>query len=316
MPVAAANRALIIKLGALGDFVQALGPMAAIRRHHPDARITLLTSAVYADFAEASGYVDDIWIDTRPSWVQAGAWLSLRRRLRQAQFDWVYDLQTSDRSSFYYRLFWPGPHPHWSGIATGCSHPHANPKRDFMHTIDRQREQLAVAGIDHVPEPDLSWAAADITSFDLSPRFALLAPGGATHRPGKRWPAERYGALAAWLYDQGIQPVMLGTSSERDVLNGVLAQCSQVRDLCDQTDFLQIAALARQAVCAVGNDTGPMHLISVSGCPTFVLYSHDSDPALCAQRGPAVTIIRQSSLKDVSLDDVTAAIRLKVATLA
>jgi len=36
---------LVIKLGALGDFVQVLGPMPEIRRHHADDRITLLTTA-------------------------------------------------------------------------------------------------------------------------------------------------------------------------------------------------------------------------------------------------------------------------------
>ena len=41
------QRILVIKLGALGDFIYALGPMAAIRRHHKDARITLLTTAPF-----------------------------------------------------------------------------------------------------------------------------------------------------------------------------------------------------------------------------------------------------------------------------
>ncbi len=50
----AAPRILVIKLGALGDFVQALGPAAAIRRHHRDAEITLLTTAPYAELGRAA----------------------------------------------------------------------------------------------------------------------------------------------------------------------------------------------------------------------------------------------------------------------
>ena len=38
------------------------------------------------------------------------------------------------------------------GIVWGCSHPHNNRQRDNMHTIDRQAEQLAIAGIDCVPK--------------------------------------------------------------------------------------------------------------------------------------------------------------------
>ena len=176
---------LVIKLGALGDFIQALGPMAAIRRHHGDARITLLTTAPFEDFSGASGFFDQIWTCGRPGAMDIGGWLGLRRRLRDGGFGRVYDLQTSDRSSLYARLFWPGRKPEWSGIAKGCSHPHANPKRDFMHTLERQAEQLAEAGIPHVPPPDLAWATADISRFGLAERFALLVPGGAAQGQGQ-----------------------------------------------------------------------------------------------------------------------------------
>ena len=316
MASSVAHRVLIIKLGALGDFVQALGPMAAIRRHHLDAHITLLTTKPYADFASASNVIDDIWLDTRPSWQQLGSWLTLRRRLRQAQFNWVYDLQTSDRSGFYYRLMWPGPYPNWSGIAAGCSRPHRNPNRDLMHTTDRQREQLQMAGIDDVPAPDLSWAQTDLSGFGLSLSYALLVPGGAGHRLAKRWPAASYGALAQWLVEHSIQPVLLGTTLEHDVLDEICSLCPDVLDLRDSTNFLAIPALARGAVCAIGNDTGPMHLISTAGCPTVVLYSYDSDPALCAQRGPAVTILRQNVLANLSQATVIDALKLQVAALA
>ena len=114
---------LVIKLGALGDFVQALGPMAAIRAHHKDQRITLLTTTPFAGFAKASGYFDDIWIDGRPGGMDLAGWFKLLSRLRNGGFGRAYDLQTSDRSSFYYRFFWPN-FPEWSGIARGCSHPH------------------------------------------------------------------------------------------------------------------------------------------------------------------------------------------------
>ena len=137
---------LIIKLGALGDFIQALGPMKAIREHHPTALITLLTTPAFESLARQSGYVDKIWLDERPRIYQIRKGLALRQRLRSGNFDRVYDLQTSDRSSAYFRLFASDAKPKWSGIAKGCSHPHANPDRNHMHTQDRQREQLQMAG--------------------------------------------------------------------------------------------------------------------------------------------------------------------------
>ena len=50
------RRILILRLSALGDFVQALGPAAAIRRHHKADHITLLTTAPFAAFAVSSGF--------------------------------------------------------------------------------------------------------------------------------------------------------------------------------------------------------------------------------------------------------------------
>jgi ADP-heptose:LPS heptosyltransferase len=305
--LSARPRILIIKLGALGDVVLALGPMAAIRRRHAEAHITVLTTAPYAALLGASPYVDEVWADARPRLWQIGKGLALRRRLREAGFARVYDLQTSDRSSIYFHLMRPGPLPEWSGIANGCSHPHANPARDRLHTMERQAEQLRAAGIADIPPPDVSWLAAEVTRFGLSSPFALLAPGGAATRPRKRWPIDRFAALGAALSARGIQPLILGTSPERALAEGIQRACPGARDLTGATSFAEIATLARQARLAVGNDTGPMHLVAAAGCPSVVLFSDDSDPALCAPRGK-VTVLRRPDLADLPLDDVTRAL--------
>ena len=134
----AGRKILVIKLSALGDFVQALGPAAAIRRHHAADEITLLTTRAFASLAQQSGFFDKIEIDNRPKLFELASWAALRRVLRSGRFDRVYDLQTSDRSSLYSWLFFPAhPPPQWSGIAWHCSHPHANLRRDPQHTIDK-----------------------------------------------------------------------------------------------------------------------------------------------------------------------------------
>ena len=140
-------------------------------------------------------------------------------------FTRVYDLQTSDRSSFYRNLmgFPFSRPPEWSGIAAGSSHPHANPARDFQHTVERQREQLLVAGIKEVPLPDLSWAKADVRRFNLKAPYVLLVPGGSAHRPEKRWPPGRFGALARRLVAAGVTPVLIGTKSEAGLLKSIAA---------------------------------------------------------------------------------------------
>ncbi len=298
------TRILVIKLSALGDVILALGPFQAIRRHHAADHITLLTTAPYAELARTSGWFDEVWTDFRPSLFQIGAWLEFRRRLRAEGISRVYDLQTSDRSTAYFRLFARGQRPEWSGIAPGCSHPHANPERDRMHTVERQAEQLAMAGIADVPRPDLAWLDADIAPFVLDGRFVLLVPGGAAHRPAKRWPAAAYGELARRLLARGVQPVLLGTETERAVLDALVAEVPGVVSLAGSTGLAEIAALARRAEAALGNDTGPMHLIAAVGCPALVLFSSESDPVLSRPRGPAVELIRVDDLAALAVDEV------------
>jgi ADP-heptose:LPS heptosyltransferase len=234
------ERILVIKLSALGDIVQALGAMAAIRRHHAKAHITALTTQPYESLLKASPYFDEVWVDKRPPATNVIGWLKLRRRLRSGRFDRVYDLQTSDRSSFYYRLLGPGRRPEWSGIAKGCSHPHANPRRDSMHIVDSQAEQLRMAGIAHVPPADVSWLTADVSRYHLPKRYVLMVLGGSAHRPEKMWPAERFGMLARQLYRKGYTPALVGTDPERPLADLVRGMCHEARSLIARTNFAEL----------------------------------------------------------------------------
>jgi len=303
-------RILVIKLGALGDFVQAMGPAAAIRAHHPDAEITLLTTAPFAELARAAPYFDHIWIDERPKLVDLGRLWRLRGQMRQARFTRVYDLQTSRRSSAYFCLLGVSKRPEWSGIAWRASHPHANPARDRMHTLDRQAEQLRMAGIDAVSPPDLSWAKRDIARFDLPEHFLVLVPGGSKHRPEKRWPAGRYAQLANLAAKRGLVPVIVGGADEREVGREIVRICPTARDLTGRTSFGEIVGLGAAAWASVGNDTGPMHLLVAAGSPALVLYSRASDPALTQPRGKSVVVLRRDQLDDLAVDEVAATLHL------
>jgi ADP-heptose:LPS heptosyltransferase len=293
-------RILVIRLGAFGDFVQSFGPFAAIRAHHAADHITLLTTAPYATLAAAAAWFDSVEIDARPTWWNLPGMLRLRRQLQG--FDLVYDLQTSGRTSRYFRL---AGRPRWSGIAKGCALPHANPDRDLLHTRERQREQLEHAGIVDFPEPDLAWLPK--SGADLPRRYAMLAPGAAPSRPAKRWPAEKYAVLARHLADLHVTPVIIGAKSEADLGAIIKLICPAAVDLTGQTSLGELYDLANRAAVVVGNDTGPMHLAALSGAPCLVLFGADSDPAITAPRGPKgewLTILRVDDLAALEADEV------------
>ncbi|WP_193370165.1 glycosyltransferase family 9 protein [Pelagibius marinus] len=304
------SRILVIKLSAFGDFILSIASFQAIRAHHPQAEITLLTTAPFERMAEASGCFDRVWIDRRPAWWQPGAWLALRRQLAGGRFQRVYDLQRSDRSGGYFRLL-PSPKPEWVGVVPGCSHRYIQPSDQVLHICEREGQQLALAGVPIPGLPDLSFLDADVSGLELPERFALLVPGGSAHRPGKRWPAAHYAALARHLLARGLVPLLLGAEAERAEIAEIAAAAPGARDLCGRTSLEALAALGRRAELAVGNDTGPMHLIAAAGAPSLVLYSHDSDPAKIAPRGPSVATLRRERLAELSLEEVLEALPAK-----
>jgi ADP-heptose:LPS heptosyltransferase len=298
---------LVIKLGALGDFVQALGPIPDIRCHHADDRITLLTTPRYAELAAQTGLFDDILIDHRPRALDLAGWLALRRMLRWGRFDRIYDLQTSDRSGIYAWLLGPGRMPEWSGIAWRCSHPHANPERDRQHTMDRQAEQLLMAGV--YPASLVPWlpAGGSLPSSLIGRRFALLIPGSSPRHLAKRWPADRYGKLAMRLKNAGLLPVLIGVHGEAELGRAICAICPDAVDLIGRTDVAALAALSGSAALTVGNDTGATHVAAAGAHPVVVLFSRASDPRLCAPRGKQIHVLMQPDLTALSVDKVFAA---------
>jgi ADP-heptose:LPS heptosyltransferase len=307
------ERILVIKLSALGDFIQATGPMKAIRAAHPGAHIVLLTTKPYVGMARATGWFDDVWTDGRPDWSDLPAVWRLIARLRGGRFDRVYDLQTQSRTIRYFQLLWPN-RPQWSGNAPGAAFRYAGEARDRLHIQDSQREQLRIAGIEPVGPPDIGWMTGKgAETFGITGGYALLAPGGAPHRPAKRWPAERFGAVAARLLERGITPAVLGHGDDEKALaEAILAAAPGAVSLVGKTALGDIAQLARGALLAVGNDTGPMHVAVAAGAPAVVLFSADSNPDLSAPRpvrdGQPVTILRELDLGDLAVEPVWAAV--------
>lgn len=298
---------LIIKLGALGDFIQALGPVPAIRRYHSQARLCLLTTRRYVEIAQQSGLFDKILVDRRPRGLDLPGWLALRRMLRTECFDRVYDFQTSDRSNAYFSLMRPGRRPEWSGTAWRCSHPHANLARNAQHTMDRQAEQLMMAGIYPVATTPWLPAAGALPPELAGRRFALLIPGSSPSRPAKRWPAGSYGGLALRLAHAGYRPVVIGVAAEEPLGRAIRSACPEALDLVGRTDVAGLCALARAAALTIGNDTGATHVAAAGGNPVLVLFSRESSPGLCAPRGSVVRVLVEPNLADLSIEAVFAA---------
>ncbi len=341
------RRVLVIKLGAMGDFMQALGAFRVVRATHPSARITLLTTPPYEAFAKACPYFDIVEADGRPKDLKGKA--DLIRRLRSAGYDMVYDFQNNDRTTQYF-MGLSGKKPLWSGHAKGASHQHMNPDRGNMHNFDRLAEQLRHAGLGPKPPgdpsgwvigqdlmPSVDWVRPAFRDpprfqpafFGLNGKYALLIPGSSAEHPEKRWPMDRFVKLANWLADGGITPVVLGGKDEGDIGAQIIRKESRAKNLVGRTDLFQLATLAQRAEIAIGGDTGPMHLAAAARTPGVCLFAQDWTESMAqemrtvwdphtrlgraAPRGGPMMIVYAAALEGISVDDVKqAAFRLGV----
>src|SRR5919108_3698293 len=94
------RRILIIKPSSLGDIIQALPTLAALRNTYPGAHIAWLVKRQWAELLERAEGIDQIW-PVDPGFAD---WLSLIPRLRRARYDLVVDLQGLFRSAAMARL--------------------------------------------------------------------------------------------------------------------------------------------------------------------------------------------------------------------
>lgn len=300
---------LVIKHSALGDILLATGCFKAIRAHHPDDRIVLLTTQPFVELARRSGYFDMVVVDRRPKAWQVRLWRQLLQLLRGFHFQRVYDLHRKQRTRLLYRMLrWGRPDLEWSGVVPGCSHYQPDPREDPRHIVDKLEEQLHIAGIAEVPPPDLGWLGGGGVAAGLPRPFLLLVPGAAPSRPEKLAPTSLYVAVARHVAARGITPVLIGRSSEAAILATIAAACPQAVNLCDGTTLDDLADLARLAVAAVGNDTGPMHLIGLAGCATVTLFSASSDPRRIGPRGANAVVLQRDDLATLTPADVIAAV--------
>jgi ADP-heptose:LPS heptosyltransferase len=308
------RRVLVIKLGAMGDFIQALGAMRVVRAAHPSARITLLTTEPFEAFARACPYFDIVEADGRPKDIKGRT--ELIRRIRQAGYDMVYDFQTNSRTEQYFAGL-AGRKPLWSGAAEGASHPHRNPARQYMPPLERLAEQLVHAGLRPGPPgepsgwiegyplfPDLSWIRPAFRNpprfqpeyFSLNGPYALLVPGSSSEHPERRWNAAGYVAVAKWLADGGVAPVIIGARSEGEVGGQIARGEPRARNLVGRTDLFQLATLAERAVMVVGGETGPMHLAVAAGAGGVCICQQAWTAEMAAEFGsvwnPALNLAR------------------------
>lgn len=302
---APAERILVVRLSALGDVVHALPLLDALRRARPGAHIGWLVEERAATLLEGHPQIDRLWVAPRhelTGLLLRGRFLAAARRLREfvrelrgAGYGVAIDVQCNLRSAL---LTWA------SGARRriGFERPFAKegsrwlaservvPDAERRLKVERNLELLRPLGIDGAGARACV-AIADASRSRARSFFARLGPGPAIAlHPGvsdfgalKRWPTERYAALAQALRrEHGAHCVVTWGPGDRVRAERVVRESGGAAVLAPETAvILDLAALYERCDAVVGSDTGPIHLAAALGVPVVGLYG-PKDPAVYA----------------------------------
>ena len=288
---------LIVRLGALGDIIHAVPAAAAFRAAFPDARIDWLVDARHRAMVDLVTVVDRAIVLERPS---IAGWAEAARRMRQTRYDAAIDLQGLLKSAVLARAsgaarvlgfsIWhlreKAARPFYSATDDplapdddGCG----RLEPDELHVIRKNLRLLRTLGVHDERvvfplAPVQSEALRQVHAALAGERaFALINPGAAW--PNKRWPTDRYGALAVFLQDVRQMPsFVLWGPGEEGLARAVVEASAGVARMAPPTTLADLLALSRAASLMVSGDTGPLHIAAAAGTPTVSVFG-PTDPA-------------------------------------
>lgn len=269
---------LVIRYSALGDVVLATSVLEPLRARFPRARIEWVTDALYAPLLE--GLPEIACVHTLAKGGPNSA-LSVAARLR-GHFDVVVDLQNKFRSAMVARAAAPlrTAFRRRTAARAVLSLFGSDPPLVRAHATRLYAEALRSFGIDG-PGPlkvNLSAQARALAADALqgveAPAVAI-APGA--RWATKRWPAERFAAVADALAAEGFRIVLCGGPSDRDAFAAFRAATRS--KVAADLSFLPLDALAAaiaRVQLLVACDSGPVHLATAVGTPVLALFGPTS----------------------------------------
>jgi ADP-heptose:LPS heptosyltransferase len=294
---------LVVKLGALGDLVQADGALRDIRENHPEDLLAVMTTTPYRRYMDRCPWIDEVFIDPRASRFNLLQMVKLRKRLYLRNFDCVYDLQQVGRTRFYYR--WLFPATRWIGDVPGCS---VYLKRNEERTCAAEHfaEHLRSAGLKvrYSLTSDVAWMAEDATRIlsaaGIKPGFVVLFPGASISHDHKRWPHFR--ELARRLQRAGKEVVTVPGPDEITLCQGIPGKTLVPEG--GYYDIFKLAGIVKQASFVIGNDTGPTHIAAHLGLAGIALFGGHVGPFSTGIQHTGFAIMESTSLSELPLDRV------------
>jgi heptosyltransferase-1 len=310
-------RLLVVRLGAMGDILHALPAVTALRQAHPDWVIDWVVEPRWRALLAAEGstgrlsansaqpLVDRLHFAATRQWRKApfsrqtlNEFKALRSSFRAGKYDAVIDLQGAIRSALIARL-------------AGCrrligeANPRELPARWLFservathgkHVIEQDVELVsAIAGDALTPvepwlpiDPAAEHWADEILPPITNKTAVLITPGAGWG--AKRWPVERYAAVAQSLIARGCR-VFINVGPCEEPLAEVIVRATNGAATPLACTLPQLIALTRRIALAIAGDTGPLHLACALCRPVVGIYG-PTDPSRNGPFGTRFTVLR------------------------
>lgn len=272
----------ILRLSAIGDVCHAISVVQAIQAYWPETEITWITGKIEAQLIGHLSNINVVVFDKKEGFAgMKKVW----RQLSGQRFDALLHMQAAIRSSALsfgikakYKIGF-GKNRTREGQRF-FTNKHL-PKTKCFHVLDNFAEFARYIGVPFdtptwtipLSQEDIEFAQSHLTNMPT----LVISP--AASKDERNWLTERYAQLADYANEQGLQIVLCGSPSPREVKLGedieALCQCP-VKNLIGKTNLMQLTSILKQADVVLAPDTGPAHLATTQGTPVIGLYAHSN----------------------------------------
>ena len=269
-------RFLITRLSHIGDCIQTVPMLSALRQTFPKAFIAWIVEPPATSLLDGHAALDELIVVPRTWYSSPSQMWSVRNELRRRRFDYTLDPQGLSKSSL---LGWLSGAKRRIGFKTGQGRelsPWLNNcliQRTTENVVERYLELLQPLNIHNpkvvfdlpIHESARTWAGNFVRQKQLAPAFYVVNAGASWL--SRMWELDRFSAVARHLSRrwslQGV--VVWAGAEERRQAAEIVAGSDGSLCLAPETSLQQLGSLLEMAQMYVGTDTGPLHLAVAVG---------------------------------------------------
>jgi heptosyltransferase-3 len=302
------GRILVIRGGAIGDFILTLPAIAALRRQFPEAYLEVLGYPHIAQLAVAGGLVN------RVQSIEAGALAGFFARGGElvenladyfSEFDVILSYLYDPDGIFETNV----------GLCTGAQFivgPHRADEAARLHAARvylQPLERLAIFDADPVPRLALSPRSPGISNQPQVTNLLAVHPGSGSER--KNWPEPKWAELLQNLMNSTEFVLLLvGGEAEGERLQRLAARLpSARRRLAQSLPLAELAHLLAACRAFVGHDSGISHLAAALGLPGLVLWGDTVEEVWRPASEKVVVVRHPAGLARLPVAEVAARLR-------